>query len=52
MGYRKVHVCVPNCIEKYIKLAYPGNGSLPDSRALVVNETESSAFLEESAGIS
>jgi len=25
VGYRNVHVCIPNCIEKYIKLAYPGN---------------------------
>ena len=26
MGYRNVHVQVPDCIEKYIKLAYPSDG--------------------------
>jgi len=26
MGYRNVRVQVPDCIEKYIKLAYPSDG--------------------------
>ncbi len=26
MGYRNVHVQIPDCIEKYIKLAYPSDG--------------------------
>jgi len=33
MGYRGVRVQVPDCIEKYIKLAYPGDGKFVGFKA-------------------